>query len=85
MLAGRLRVCLAGVWRAVPTGTAIFLPRDVEHSFAVVTKRARFLVLLAPAGFEGFYRELTGTMALERLMAIAARYGCEITGPPSRS
>jgi hypothetical protein len=45
------------------------------------------LVTYAPAGFEGFYRELPEGFgagkgeSLERCVATAARYGCEITGP----
>jgi quercetin dioxygenase-like cupin family protein len=83
VLEGALRVRLAGSWRDVPAGTAIFLPRDVEHAIAVVTARARVLSILTPAGFEGFYHELgAAEPGVERLIATAARYGCEITGPP---
>jgi quercetin dioxygenase-like cupin family protein len=84
---GTLRVWLAGNWIEVSTGAAIFLPRGVEHTFAVTTERARILALLTPAGFEGFYHDLGAGQALpglEQLVATAARYGCEITGPPVR-
>jgi quercetin dioxygenase-like cupin family protein len=84
---GTLHVWLAGTWIEAPTGAAIFLPRGVEHTFAVTTARARVLALLTPAGFEGFYYDLdTGQElpGLEQLVATAARYGCEITGPPVR-
>ena len=84
VLAGALRVRVAGEWATVAAGAAVFLPRGVEHAFVVATPVARLLVALAPAGFEGCYRELGGASALslERLVATAARYGCEITGPP---
>jgi quercetin dioxygenase-like cupin family protein len=84
---GVLRVWLAGDWIEAPTGAAVFLPRGVEHTFAVTTARARILALLTPAGFEGFYHDLGAGQALpslEQLVATAARYGCEITGPPVR-
>ena len=85
VLEGELAVCIAGEWVAAPAGTAVFLPRGVEHAVAVVTAQARVLVALAPAGSEGFHRALgelsAGGAALERLVAVAARYGCEITGP----
>jgi quercetin dioxygenase-like cupin family protein len=84
VLAGTLRVWIAGRSAEVPTGAAIFLPRGVEHGFIVTSAVARLLVTLTPAGFEDCYRELNGApaRALDRLVATAARYGCEITGPP---
>jgi hypothetical protein len=72
----------------VPAGGAILLPRGAEHAVVAVTPEARVLTILTPAGFEGFHREWAATAAgaaspsLERLVALAARYGCEITGPP---
>ena len=84
VLDGELAVCLGGEWRRVPAGGAVLLSRGVEHAVAVVGAAARVLTVLTPAGFEGFYRELTdATPDLDRLVATAARYGCEITGPPS--
>jgi quercetin dioxygenase-like cupin family protein len=84
VLAGALSVQIGGTWVAARAGAAVFLPRGVEHGFLVATPVARLLVALTPAGFEGCYRELGGATAptLERLVATAARYGCEITGPP---
>ncbi len=82
VLDGELAVCLDEEWRRVPSGAAILLPRGVEHGVAVVGARARVLAVLTPAGFEGFYRDTSGVPPdLERLVATAARYGCEITGP----
>ena len=82
---GELRVWLAGQWHDAPAGSALTLSRGVEHGCAVVTEEARVLTVLAPAGFEGFHRELEEPRAgatLERLVITAARYDCEITGPP---
>ncbi len=78
-------------------GTFVFLPRDVPHSFAVETDAARVLVLVAPGGFEGFFRtpqfseparalELPptpeGPPDVEALVAEMGRYGSEVVGPP---
>ncbi len=84
VLAGALRVWVGDTWCEAPVGAAVFLPRGVEHGFLVATPAARLLVALTPAGFEGCYRELgdDAPPTLERLVATAARYGCEITGPP---
>jgi quercetin dioxygenase-like cupin family protein len=40
-------------------GSYVFLPRDIPHGFRVIgTSPARFLVLITPAGFEGFVMEM---------------------------
>ena len=83
VLEGSLSVWVAGKWVEAPAGAAVFLARGVEHALAVAAGRARVLSFFAPAGFEGFYRELGATSApdVERLVITAARYGCEIVGP----
>ena len=83
VLEGSLSVWVAGRWVEAPAGAAVFLARGVEHALAVAADRARVLSFFAPAGFEGFYRELDAASApdVERLVATAARYGCEIVGP----
>ena len=86
VLAGALRVRVGDAWVEAPAGAAVFLPRGGEHGLVVTTREARVLAALTPAGFEGFYREVAGAApGLERLVALAARYGCEITGPPPTS
>ena len=84
VLDGALRVWIAGAWVEAPAGTTVVLPRGVEHGFVVTAGRTRLLTAVSPAGFEGFYREAAGRpnpIDLDRLVATAARYGCEITGP----
>jgi quercetin dioxygenase-like cupin family protein len=84
---GSLSVWVAGEWVEAPAGTALFLPRGVEHALLAETERARVLSFFAPAGFERFYGEMdtVGPLDVERLVTTAARYGCEIAGPtPAR-
>ena len=88
VIEGSLSVWVSGEWVEVPAGTAVFLPRGAEHAFVATTEKARVLSFFVPAGFERFYREMAaaGPLDVERLVTIAARYGCEITGPtPKRS
>lgn len=80
--------------KAVP-GTMVFLPRNVQHSFTIESEQARMLVLLAPAGFEGWFKELSvpaPSMTLppaievaygdvQRMLEIAPRYGLEFALP----
>lgn len=73
---GQLLVC--------PVGTSVLLLRGCEHTYRVESDEARLLVVLAPAGLEGLYRELgdqDGQPDAELLITVAARYGIEITGP----
>ena len=80
--------------RATP-GTMVFLPRDVVHSFTIDSEEVRLLVLLAPAGLEDFFKELSvpaPSMTLpppaeityseiQKMMALAPKFGFEIVLP----
>lgn len=87
VLEGALAIAIAGTWVRVPAGAAVFLPRGVEHAYAVTSDTARVLTMLTPAGFERFYLDIdaatsrSDTATLEQVVTLAARYGCEITGP----
>jgi mannose-6-phosphate isomerase-like protein (cupin superfamily) len=79
-------------------GSFLFGPRDVPHAFTVDSGPARLLFVLSPAGFEDLIREMgepareltippqpdapPDEAEMERMMAIAAKYGGEILGPP---
>ena len=82
VLEGELRLFLEGQWLLVRSGRAVMVPRQIEHTFAVMTNTVCLLTVYTPGGFEGFYREC-GERAnqVEQWVTIAARYGCEITGP----
>lgn len=85
VLEGELEVFCAGTWTHTPPGAVAVLPRGAEHSFAVLTETARVLTMFSPAGFEAWYRQADATTPwngnLDQVVATAARYGCEITGP----
>jgi quercetin dioxygenase-like cupin family protein len=90
VLAGALTYHIGDEVRDAPAGTCIFLPRGVEHTFVVHAPEARVLTLYTPGGFEGYLREMSAlrstgagaTYEIERMITVAARYGCDITGPP---
>jgi quercetin dioxygenase-like cupin family protein len=91
VLEGRVRFHLDGAWIERGAGDHLLLPRGSEHAWAVVSGAARLLVLLAPAGLEGAFRELARLtegpcmyQEAERLVVVAARYGIEITGSALR-
>ena len=84
MLEGVLTVCVGEDVHRASAGTCLFLPRGTDHGYAVESADARLLVVLAPAGLEGFVGEAEASLGgdgVERLIAMAARYGIAITGP----
>ena len=84
VLEGELTFCVATETLRVAAGTCVVLPRGVEHGYVVRSAGARLLVVLAPAGLEGYFDEASaalGEVDVERLIAVAARYGVAITGP----
>lgn len=82
-------------YKATP-GTFVSAPRGVPHSYTFETDVIRMLVLVAPGGFEEFFRppdfakparELTipppeGPPDVARMVASLEEYGVEVVGPP---
>jgi quercetin dioxygenase-like cupin family protein len=76
-------------------GTMFFLPRDVAHSFTIESEQSRMLILLTPAGLEGWFKEFSvpaPAMTLppaeepayeevQRMLEAAPRYGIEFVLP----
>ena len=62
-------------------GAVVFAPRGIPHSHRrVVPRTGRFLTLVSPAGFEGFFRELSdaerdGTIGPDAYARASERYG----------
>jgi quercetin dioxygenase-like cupin family protein len=88
VLAGHLTVLADDELYDAPAGTCHRFLRGTEHTFRVVSAEARLLVLVVPAGIEGYYRKLdqadaesAGVLDVVRLVATAAHYGVTITGP----
>jgi quercetin dioxygenase-like cupin family protein len=92
---GELTFWVGGQVITAPAGSFVYGPRGVPHTFIVSSEQARFLLVVEPAGFEGFVRAL-GQPAQELVMPppateppdvatmarLAAEYGIEILGPP---
>jgi mannose-6-phosphate isomerase-like protein (cupin superfamily) len=70
-----------------PPGSFVYVPRDVPHTFNVVSDGpGKKLNLFAPAAMVGFFEELAaaeagGRATPELLDAIAARHHMDVTGP----
>ncbi len=60
-------------------GESIVIPRGTRHHFRTLMAPARTLILIVPAGLEGFFREMGteiagGRTPLEAMTALSARY-----------
>ena len=80
--------------KATP-GTMVFAPRDIPHSFTIDSDEVRILVMVSPAGAEGFFKACSvpaPSMTLpppaevpysdiQKMMALAPTYGFEFVGP----
>ena len=81
VLEGRHVFRLGDEEREVGPGATVFGPRGVPHAHRRVTPRSgRFLTMVSPAGFEGFFRELDraereGTLGPEAYASASARFG----------
>jgi len=65
----------------VGPGAVVFAPRGIPHAHRrVVPRTGRFLTLVSPAGFEGFFRELSdaerdGTIGPNAYARVSECYG----------
>lgn len=87
ILEGETEFVCDGKWTTVGPGGYIFLPRGVPHGFRT-PRPVKMLILIAPAGFERFVMEMgedpdtpLSPPDMEKLGALAAKYGIDILGP----
>jgi quercetin dioxygenase-like cupin family protein len=78
VLEGKLKVLRGNEEITLESGQSAFLPRNVVHTFRVVSTHVRFLVYITPGGFENYFRDLgapvgaaRGAKNLEEPIAIA--------------
>jgi quercetin dioxygenase-like cupin family protein len=92
---GEITFWVGGTLFEASAGSFVYGPRELPHTFTVTSPQARFLLVVEPAGFEGFMRVLSQPAEAltlppqtvqppepELMMATAAEYGIEILGPP---
>ncbi len=92
---GQLTFWVGGHVITAGAGSFVFGPRHIPHTFTVSSEQARFLLVVEPAGFDGFVRALgqpaqelvipppaTEPPDVAAMAALAAEYGIEILGPP---
>jgi quercetin dioxygenase-like cupin family protein len=97
VIEGELEIMVGEDTFEASAGSFVHLPRGVIHTYKNVgAAPARFLSLMVPAGLEKFFEEVgkPGTEAsspppfgeedVERLLAVAPKYGVEISSPPEQ-
>ena len=71
-------------------GDAMFLPKNIQHSFKIQTEKLETLILLTPGGLENYFVEMskpaeklelpplpTGPPDIAKLIATASKYGVQ--------
>lgn len=95
VIEGQLTFWVGGEVVEAPAGSFVYGPREIPHTFTVVSETARFLLVTEPAGFERFMRSIaepatehvipppaTEPPDVEAMTQVALEYGIEILGPP---
>jgi quercetin dioxygenase-like cupin family protein len=93
VIEGEMEFAIDGTSTRAPAGSYARIPRGLLRDYRNVGNGpARLMIVFAPGGFEGFFEEVgepvttspappEGPPDVERLVAAAARYGCEIPLP----
>lgn len=69
-------------WDA-PAGTSVTVRRGVPHAWCnPLDVPLRILVVFSPGQIEGLFRATAGVDDVDKITAIAARYGTKLIGPP---
>jgi quercetin dioxygenase-like cupin family protein len=96
VLDGHLTFIVGGQTIEAGPNTFVWLPRDLQHSFACDTEQSRAIILLTPAGLEAAFQELSepaarpelppvpaGPPDVERLLRTFGQYGVTFAAPPA--
>lgn len=59
VLEGEMTVSVGDRTIKATSGTMVFLPRGVVHSFAIESDELRMLILATPAGLEGWFKQFS--------------------------
>ena len=65
VLEGQLKVLRGHEELSLKAGQSAFLPRNVAHTFKIVSPQARFLNTITPGGFEQFFRDMGQPLNLD--------------------
>ncbi|TFH46827.1 MAG: cupin domain-containing protein [Bacteroidia bacterium] len=85
---GEITYSVGGRSLNAKAGNWVFLPRNIQHSFKVITEQAEVLILLSPGVFEEYFRAMSEPAAelcipprpqdapdVKRIVETASRFG----------
>jgi quercetin dioxygenase-like cupin family protein len=79
VLEGKLKVYRGDEELILEPGDSAFAPRNIPHTFKILSSYVRALVYITPGGFEGYFREMSGETAEPvspaKMTKAANRYG----------
>lgn len=94
VLDGEIRFILANETKTCRQGAFVYIPRNVPHTFQIISETARWFGIGTPAGLDQWFFE-TGEPALkltlpppanppniEMIVSSLKKYGTETLGPP---
>jgi catechol-2,3-dioxygenase/quercetin dioxygenase-like cupin family protein len=98
VLEGEMTVSVGDRTIKATRGTMVFLPCGVAHSFTIESEQLRMLILLTPAGMEGWFKEFSVAAPamtlppapevpyseIQRMLEVGPQYGIEFVLPRSR-
>lgn len=94
VLEGTIRFTIGHETRDAGPGTFAYIPRNVPHTFQVLSETARWFGIGTPAGLDDWFFETGGPAGaltlpppagppdVEMIIATLRRYGTETLGPP---
>lgn len=95
LLNGEIEYFVGGKTYQATAGDCMFLPRNIMHSFKVLTDQADVMILLTPGGFEKYFIEMSekapalkqpprpaGPPDIPRLIATSQKYGIRFPANP---
>lgn len=59
VIEGKLRICIGDKQKILQSGDGIFAPRNVPHSFQILSGHARFLNLISPGNLWDYFIEFS--------------------------
>lgn len=93
LMSGEINYNIGGETLHAKSGDWVFLPKNIQHSFQVLSETAEVLVHLSPGGFENYFIEMSepakelvipprpqGPPDVKRIVETASKYG--IIFPP---
>ena len=82
VISGHYRIAIGDQILDAPPGTRATVPRNTPHSWRnIAAEESRLLTILTPGGFEQIIYAVKDTPP-EKIRDLAARFGCDIIGPP---